>query len=248
MAATVGNEVKTPPSISRGVFSDFKYLLLHKPETETLIKFDSDAIRQTYSQSIMQRIGIGLNNYMVLNVHRLGIEAPASYVFDELLNWDGNSTCWPNHIAKVVRINNRIENIKIFLFGLTKYPFGLKKGFLGLNTLNLFNLKAIRIQRIPDPFDFDNARYLLYRSSGGYPIGVFCMYVRTSIPERQEVEQSQLFFMVGFNFYGKKEWLKKSIINKMWERVHNRVTANVMNRFKQLCEWRFQKIQEGKDL
>jgi len=46
--------------------------------------------------------------------------------------------------------------------------------------------------------------------------------------------------VVGFNFYGKKNWPDTHIVNTAWERIHNRVTANILNRFKQLCEFRFQ--------
>ena len=98
---------------------------------------------------------------------------------------------------------------------------------------------------MPDPDEFDNARYLLYDCSGGYPIGIFSMYVRSSIAEQHEVEPTQLFLVVGFNFYGRENWSRKRIINRTWEGVHNRVTANVMNRFKQLCEWRFEKIRSN---
>jgi hypothetical protein len=45
---------------------------------------------------------------------------------------------------------------------------------------------------------------------------------------------------VGFNFYGKKNWPDAHIVNTAWESIHNRVTANILNRFKQLCEFRFQ--------
>ncbi len=48
--------------------------------------------------------------------------------------------------------------------------------------------------------------------------------------------------MVGFNFYGRKDWTKKNLINWTWEFIHNRVTANTVNRFKQLCEWKFENL------
>ncbi|MCK4990789.1 MAG: hypothetical protein KAS29_09900, partial [Bacteroidales bacterium] len=58
--------------------------------------------------------------------------------------------------------------------------------------------------------------------------------------------QSQLIFAVGFNFYGKEDWLKhRKLVNKIWESVHNRVTSNVLNRVKQLGEWRMDTIQNG---
>ena len=78
----------------------------------------------------------------------------------------------------------------------------------------------------------DNARFLLYECSGGYPIGIFTIYVRSSIANQQETEQSQLFMMVGFNFYGKENWSKANLFNRIWESIHDR-------------EWRFEKIKHG---
>ena len=120
-----------------------------------------------------------------------------------------------------------------------------KNGKPGLRLLRLFNLKARTFQKIPVPFDGDNARYMLYNCSGGYPIGVFALYVRSSIPDRDEEQMSQLFMMVGFNFYGKESWSNWNFVNKTWENIHNRVTNNVVNRFKQLCEWQFEEFRNG---
>jgi hypothetical protein len=234
---------KHPASRSKGVFSDFRYFFLEKPAIETLVRFDTEEERQKYEQSILQRTGLGVNQYRMLNIHRIGIEAPTSYLFEELLHWNGDSSCWPNHIAKVTLLDDDLNKIRVSLFGLSRHILGLKKGLFGLHFLQLFNLESIRIQRIPDPADHDNARYLLYKCSGGYPIGIFSMYVRSSIPERGETEMSQLFILVGFNFYGKESLSKLVFLNKLWEGIHNRVTTNIANRFKQLCEWQFEKIQ-----
>jgi hypothetical protein len=235
---------KKPPLRSKGFLSDVFQFLIHKPAKPTLIKFDSEEERDFYNQRVMQRIGIDPNLYSVLNIHKIGVEAPGSYVFNELLQWNENSTCWPNHIARVDRIENDLERIRIQPFGWRKYPFRFMKSFCGLKLIPLFLLNAIRIKKVPDAFDFDNARYLLYKCSGGYPIGIYVMYVRSSIEEMGEVEQSQLIFAVGFNFYGKQDWQKHRIlVNKAWESVHNRVTANVLNRIKQLAEWRLDAIQ-----
>lgn len=233
---------KHPPSISTGIFSDIRFFFLDKPEIATSIKFHSEEERRLYSESILQRTGIGVDMYRVLNIHRIGIETPATFVFEELLKWNGDSSCWPNHIAKVKLKDGGLENIKVNLFGWPSDPFAHRKGIARLQLFHLFNLTAISIQSTPAPFDFDNARYLLYKCSGGYPIGVFSMYVRSSIPERGEKEMSQLFIMVGFNFYGNKTLTKLNIINKTWEAIHNRATTHIMNRFKQLCEWRFEKF------
>ena len=105
-------------------------------------------------------------------------------------------------------------------------------------------MNSIRIKKTPDAFDFDNARYLLFRSSGGYPIGIFTMYVRSSIAELGETAHSQLIFAVSFNFYGKEKEASK-LVNRMWEGVHNRVTTNVLNRIKQLSEWRIEKFENN---
>jgi len=236
---------KKRPSLSRNIFTDIKYFFIDKPPVQTLIHFETEQERQIYSESILQRLGTGVENYRMLNIHRIGVEVPVSYVFDELLKWNGDSFCWPNHIAKVNLLDNRLEKIQIFLFGRTKYMFGLKNGIFGLKLFHLFDLNAIRIQKVPAPDDSDNARYLLYQCKGGYPIGIFSMYVRSSIPERGETEMSQLFIMVGFNFYGKSLLSKIRLVRKVWELIHNRVTTNVVYRIKQLSEWRFDKFVSG---
>ena len=47
--------------------------------------------------------------------------------------------------------------------------------------------------------------------------------------------------------FGKQKWQeKRKFVSFIWERVHNRVTANVLNRIKQLSEWRIETIQENK--
>jgi len=219
------------PNRSKGFLSDIRYFLLHKPDIPTLIDFATISERENYSYRIIQRLGIEVSTYKILNIHRIGVNAPAKYIFEELLKWNGDSTCWPNHIARVEKRNNRLEDLSINLFGWSFIP--------------LFGLKAIVIKKTPDLVESDNARFLLYECSGGYPIGIFTIYVRSSIANQQETEQSQLFMMVGFNFYGKENWSKVNLINRIWESIHDRVTANVLFRLKQLSEWRFEKIKHG---
>jgi len=245
---SIKSSTLSPPSKSSGLFSDFRNFLWNKPKISTLIKFTSEEKRNEYNSRILQRVGEGVDRYTVLNVHHIGIEAPVSYVFNELLNWNGDSSCWPNHIAKIERIDDDIQAIRVLPFGWKKYPFGGVKSFLGMKFIPLFLLNSIRIKRVPDPFDFDNARYMLYKCSGGYPIGIFMMYVRSSIADMGETEQSQLYLTVGFNFYGKEYQSKWAFINKIWEAIHNRVTANVLNRIKQLSEWRLAKMESGMPL
>lgn len=234
-----------PPSMSKGLWGDIKSFLIHRPESPTLIHFDSLDERQGYSYRIMQRLGVEVTKFKILNIHQIGINMPAKYIFEELINWNGDSSCWPNYIAKVVRRNQSLEHIAIFLFGWMRFPTWFKNSFIGRSFIPLFRLNALAIRKFPDDTSSDNARFLLYETSGGYPIGVFSMYVRSSIEEQQEKEQSQLFLVVGFNFYGHEEWSKTKLVNKIWEGIHDRVSSNVLCRFKQYCEWRFEKIQKG---
>jgi len=234
-----------PPTRSKGLFSDIKYFLLNKPKTPTLIHFNSDEERENFSLRIMQRLGVGVSDYKILNIHQIGINVPAKYVFEELLNWNGDSSCWPNYIARVVRTDNSLEHIAIYLFGWMRFPNWFKNSFIGKSFIPLFKMNALVFKKIPDAISSDNARFLLYKTSGGYPIGVFTMYVRSSIEEQHEQDQSQLFMVVGFNFYGHEEWSNRKLINKLWESIHDRVTSNVLYRFKQFCEWHFEKIQMG---
>ena len=224
--------VSKGPSPSKNIFTDIWHYLVHRPAMRTLVEHNDTESSEEISKSIMQRTGIDVENYRMLNLHSIGINSPASYIFDELLNWSGDSICWPNYIAKVNLQNGGLEQIKIFLFGL-------KFRLLRMHPFHLFDLNAIRIQKVPNHSDFDNARYLLYECKGGYPIGIFSMYVRSSIPGRGEKEMSQLFMMVSFNFYGKSN-ARANIFNKVWERIHNRVTSNMIYRFKELCECKFE--------
>lgn len=235
-----GSTPDFPLTSTSNIFTDIRHYLINSPRIKTLIRFNSPDERHAYSESIIQRIGIDVDRFRLLNIHRIGIEAPASFLFNELMKWNGDSLCWPNHIAHVNLPEMTLEKIRITLFGESGAQGNGKRGILHFHFPQLFVLKAIRIQAMPDQSDTDNARYFLYESSGGYPIGVFSIYVRTSIPERGEHEMSQLFFLVGFNFYGKTSLSKLNFINRIWEGVHNRVTANVANRFKQLCEWKFE--------
>ena len=80
----------------------------------------------------------------------------------------------------------------------------------------------------------------------GYPIGIYTMYVRSSIAEMGETAHSQLIFAVSFNFYGKEKQANK-LVNKIWEAIHNRVTSNVLNPLKQLSEWRIEKMENSQE-
>lgn len=238
---------KKPPSPGTGILSDINNFFLNKPEYDTLITFDTQEERLEFNNRIIQRLGIDTNQYSILNINKIGIDAPANHIFRELLLFRGNPSCWPNHIAKVDRIDTELKHIRILPFGWKRYPFKFMKSFLGLPVIPLFLLNAIKIKTVPDSHDFDNARYFLYECSGGYPIGILAIYVRSSIPELGETGKSQLIFGVSFNFFGDQKWQKKrKLIGVLWEWIHNRVTANVLNRLKQLSEWHIEMIQKNK--
>ncbi len=239
----VRNELTQPPEKSKNIVSDYRNFFLNIPGNTTFVETKSEDERKIYSDLIFQRTGIGVDKYRMLNIHRIHVDAPAEFIFDELMTWNGDSSWWPNHIAKANVVNGSLEKIKITLFGLSSNLFKLKNGIFGYHLLHLFNLNAIKIQKDPDS---NNGRLLLYRCSGGYPIGVFAMYVRDSIAEQDEIGKSQLFIVVGFNFYGNKNLSNLNILNRTWERIHNRVTANIIDRIKLICEWDYKNFQSDK--
>ena len=166
-----------PPHRSKGILSDIRYFLLHKPDIPTLINFDKIGERENFSYRILQRLGMKVSNYRILNIHKIGVNAPANYIFEELLKWNGESTCWPNHIAKIVKKNNKLENLYVYLFGWTKFPLWIKNSRVGRSFIPLFKLDAIDFKKTPDYASSDNARYLLYKVVVATQLVFFqCMY------------------------------------------------------------------------
>ncbi len=235
---------KSPPRRTTSVPGDVLAFLLHRPAVPTLVSFDSPEEREAYSHRILQRIGVDVSSYSVLNLHQIGIDAPTRHVFEEALAWDGDSTCWPSHLATAERVDGRLEEIVVRPLGGCRLPFG-RKAALTSRLRPLFKMKALRIQSVPHGSEPDNARYLLYQCSGGYPIGIFTLYVRSSIAAQGETGSCQVFLGVGFDFLGEHRLSRFLPLTWLWKSVHDRVTANVLNRFKQLCEWRFERTQAG---
>lgn len=222
------------PRPTRGLLGDIRSFVLHSPPIRTRIEFSSDAEREDYSKRILQRLGRDVSGYSVLNLHRIGVNAPGRYVFEELLGWDGDSTCWPNHIATIERDGEDLQHLQVRLLGK-----GRGKGW------PLFDMKLVEQRSVPSAWDPDNGRYLLFRCEGGYPIGIFAFYVRSSIAERGEEGATQVFCGVSFDFYGKERWPLFHPANRIWETVHDRVMRNQLNRFQQLCEWKFERLRTG---
>ena len=232
---------------SMGILSDIKHFILKKPPIQTLIEMPSEEERIDYCDRIMQRLHITVKEYSVLNIHKIGIDVPVRYVFEEILKWDGTSTYWPNNLANVGRINGQLNEVEINLFGLHRIGFDLGKKFIGFRVLPLFMMKALRFKLSPEPVDFDNARYLLFNCSGGYPIGIISIYTRSSISEQGETDKSQVIFVVAFNFYGRKNKFLYLLVNRIWEAIHNRATANILNRIKDSYELKFSRVVNDLD-
>ena len=227
------------PRKSESLWFDLHHYLLRKPDRETLIVFETPEKREEFSQRVMQRLDISVEQYAVLNIHKIGIDVPGRYIFEELLAWNRDSVYWPNRLACIKRLEGALDHIQIFLFGMeTIFPFGSRRNG-GFKLPPLFVMDRLRFNHTPKTSDVDNARSLLYRCSGGYPIGVFSMYVRSSIAEHNEKETSQLFFMVAFNFFGTQNWFNNHLVNYVWEAIHDRATANIMSRIKTTCEFKF---------
>jgi NADPH-dependent glutamate synthase beta subunit-like oxidoreductase len=231
---------------NRKILSDLSSFVLRRPAIPTLVDFLSAADREDYSQRIIQRLGISVEKYAILNIHKIGVRAPVAFVFEELRRWNGGSSWWPNHLAAFERDGGGLERVRVFFLGRKKRPLVLPIPFFGLNAVPLFELRSLTIRDVPEAADYDNARYLLFECRGGYPIGILGCYVRSPIADLEEDERSQFFFAVGFNFYGKEDWPKRHAINSVWEMVHNRVTANVLNTFKKECEAKFEEFLAGK--
>ena len=225
------------------MIKDLYYYFLNSPQYKTLIRFSSAQKKEDYSNRILQRLDISVNQYSVVNVHKIGIEIPGRYIFEELMKWDDKSEYWPNAIARIKRISGQLDHIEIYLFGIERiFHFW---NFGGIALPPLFYLKKLRFNATPHTSDLDNARSLLYTCEGGYPIGIFSLYVRSSIAEQNEYEKAQLFSMVAFNFYGKKKWYYTHLINPVWEVIHNRATANILNRVKKIFESKFNQEIDG---
>lgn len=225
-----------------GILADIRDYLIHRPAVPTRVEFTSRSEREDYSSRIMQRLDISVEGYAILNIHRIGVGAPVTFVFEQLQTWSATAPWWPNSIAKLESRDRSLKRLRVYFLGRKRHLFGLKFPFFGLNVIPLFKMNVMTVRAVPEPLDVDNARYMLYRCSGGYPVGIVVVYVRSPIAGQRETDQTQVFFAVGFNFYGKENWPENHLINTIWETIHNRVTANVLHRFKDECETRFRAV------
>lgn len=238
-------ERPSAPKPTRSLPADVRQYLLHRPSTSTLIDFQSPDVREDYTQRIAQRVGIDVSQYSVLNIHRIGIDAPVRYVFEEIVRWRGDSPYWPNRIATLQIEQGRPEDVRVVLLG--RSIGGRLATLTGGRVGTLFEMHARTVRPVPADADLDNARYFLWDCRGGYPIGIFSVFARSPIAARGEVEPTQLFFAVGFNPHGRRILSGIRPVRRTWEAIHNRVTGNVLNRFKRLCEAGFRATLEGEE-
>lgn len=70
-----------PPQRSKGILSDIRMFFLHKPLIPTLIEFKSAAERDNYYKRILQRLGQNVIDFSILNIHKIGINAPPEICF-----------------------------------------------------------------------------------------------------------------------------------------------------------------------
>ncbi len=236
--------ISMPPE-SRSTLDDIRLFFLRRPERPTLVETETEVERDDMAERIEQRIGIDVESYSVLNVHQIGIEAPVWLVFDEIARWSGQSPAWPNYVATVEGLDAKRERVRIVLLGDPDAQTRGEGWRLGARLRTLFNMRLLDVHAEPEADDQDNARYLVWECSGGYPIGVFSIYARSAIPSRGETETTQLFFAVGFNPYGRRFLSAIFPVRRTWEAIHNRVTANILNRFKAMCEVRFAELRAG---
>ena len=209
-------------ALRRGLWSDLTTFVLRRPAEQTHIDLSMPGKREIYERRILERLGISVADHQVLNIHKIGIRAAPDFVWNEWARRNPDGHYWPRSIALPAWQDESAEHGKLLLFGLGFSP--------------VFRVDLVRRYEVPLATDPDNARYALYRCSGGYPVGIFAVYIRSRIAAEHEVEPTQMFFLVSFDFFGKKHWLGTHAVRPIWESIHNRVTTHVLNRFKAHCE------------
>ena len=72
------------PADASGLVSDVTGFVFHRPEISTHVAVESDSWREDYTLRIAQRTGVDVSVYSILNIHRIGINAPVEIVFEEV--------------------------------------------------------------------------------------------------------------------------------------------------------------------
>jgi hypothetical protein len=212
------------------LWRDFVSFFVRQPGEPTHIDLSLPELRQEYDRRVFERVGVSVADNDVLNIHRIGINAPPDFVWQVWARRDPEAYYWPTRIAFPSLRNQSRNEGALLLFGR---PY-----------LRLFRAVLIRRHDVPQDSDPHEGRYALYRCTGGYPIGIFGMYARPRNVTEGDIEPTQVFFLVAFDFFGRKHWLGSRAVRPIWESIHNRVTTQVLNRFKAHCESAYARAQE----
>ncbi len=162
------------------MWSDFSEYIFRRPARQTLICFKTSAEREDLSQRILQRIDVGVEEYSVLNLHKIGINVPGRFVFDELMTWNDDSPYWPNRLARVKRISENLDQVDIYFMGLQRLFNFRFLGASGIDLPPLFQLTKLssnmhprpRIWITPDPSCIpaaEDIRLVFFPCMSGHP-------------------------------------------------------------------------------
>jgi hypothetical protein len=64
---------------------------------------------------------------------------------------------------------------------------------------------------------------------------ILAVYVRSAIGAPGG-DEAQVFFVVSLDSCGWRSWPAVRFVTPIWEWIHNRATADMLNRLKDLCE------------
>lgn len=219
------------------VHSDLRDYFFSRPSAITHVDLPAELDLHDIHAQMARRLGMSVADYSVLNIHEIDIDVPTDVVWAELTRWGPNSGYWPDAVATVEVRDDERRHLEMFLVGRKRSLFGLRNGFLGLNLIPLFRMELLAVRHTPADDDNERGRFFIYGCSGGYPIGILAIYLRERNHERLNRPVTQVFFAVAFDFFGRKRWPRAAVlVRRVWELVHNRVTANVLNRLKIKCE------------
>ena len=158
-------------------------------------------------------------------IHRIGVDAPVELIFRSIPRDGSLNSCWPGHLARIEVSDGPGSEACVNALGWRRLP--------------LFRLTELGVRQTDE-----SSRHLLFLCHGGYPAGILGMFVRPTIPELNEERASQFFFVVSFNFYGQRHgwWARR--LQGVWERIHNRATSHILDRFRRHCEHAARASQE----
>ena len=118
-----GSDAGAPmPRESPGLLEDARRYLLARPPHATALRFADPAVRTHYEHRILQRLGIRVADYAILNIHRVGVEAPGVLVWEEIQQWEDERTrirsrdldyarIIGDHLARLERVRSAFQGM-----------------------------------------------------------------------------------------------------------------------------------------